>query len=246
VTKPSLQAVVYPESSVGGFTDIDGTIAFYLRVNALLRRSDVVLDVGCGRGEYADDPVAIRSDLRILRGKCARVVGIDPDEIGSHNPCVDEFRLMSSAMWPVDDESVDLCLADSVLEHVRDPSRFFAECQRVMRTGGILCIRTPNALGYATAVSRLIPSRLHPAVLRRVQAGREARDVFPTHYRCNTTRRLRLMMVTHGFGGCVYGYGPEPAYLDFSKTAYALGAIWTRLAPRDLQAALFAFGRRLD
>ena len=237
--------IFYPESLVGGFSDIDGTIAFYLRVNELLKGSDTALDVGCGRGEYADDPVETRRNLRILRGKCARVLGIDPDVAGAANPCIDEFRRLSSPTWLVHDESIDLCLVDNVLEHVEDPSRFFAECRRVVKVGGFLCVRTPNALGYATVMARLIPDRAHASVLRRVQAGRESQDVFPTHYRCNTPRQLRRMLTTHGFGNCVYGHGSEPAYLDFSILAYALGVAWARVAPRSLQCTLFAFARRL-
>lgn len=44
----------YPEARFGGFTDIDGTIAFFNRVNSLIETSSVVLDVGCGRGAYAE------------------------------------------------------------------------------------------------------------------------------------------------------------------------------------------------
>lgn len=41
----------YPESRFGGFTDVDGTVAFYTRVQSLVEAGSVVLDVGCGRGE---------------------------------------------------------------------------------------------------------------------------------------------------------------------------------------------------
>lgn len=39
--------IYYPESKFGEFTDIDGTIVFYTRVNALAQPSSVVLDLGC-------------------------------------------------------------------------------------------------------------------------------------------------------------------------------------------------------
>ncbi len=53
----------YPEAKFGGFTDIDGTVAFFNRVNSLLDSSFVVLDVGCGRGAYNEDPVPLRKSL---------------------------------------------------------------------------------------------------------------------------------------------------------------------------------------
>ena len=49
----------YPESKFGGFTDINGHIVFYTRVNALIASASVVLDVGCGRGAYGEDPLPI-------------------------------------------------------------------------------------------------------------------------------------------------------------------------------------------
>src|SRR5688572_14104690 len=100
----SYENIFYQESKLGGFTDIDGTIAFYLRINALLTSSSVVLDVGCGRGAHAEDPVATRRDLRILKGKAKRVIGIDMDPAAVHNPYLDEFRRIETPAWPVDDD----------------------------------------------------------------------------------------------------------------------------------------------
>jgi len=54
----------YPESRFGGFSDVDGTVAFYARVQAILTPESVVLDVGCGRGAgLQDDRVEYRRDL---------------------------------------------------------------------------------------------------------------------------------------------------------------------------------------
>lgn len=238
--------VFYPESKFGGFTDQDGTIAFYFRVNALLDPSFVVLDVGCGRGKYAEDPVPTRRALRALKGKVRRVIGIDVDDAGFENPFLDEFRSIDEARWPVEDGSVDLCLCDNVMEHLEDPERLFVEARRALRSGGHLCIRTPNAWGYVALFSRLIPNRLHSRVIRRVQVGRKSQDVFPTLYRCNSIPRLRSALARHGFKAVVYGYGAEPSYLYFSRIAYTLGVLHQRFAPGLLQPAVFAFARLHD
>jgi hypothetical protein len=87
----------YPEARFGGFTAVDGTVAFYVRVNALLQPDMTVLDVGCGRGGYSEDTCAFRRDLRVLRGKVRRVIGIDVEDAGMSNPCVDEFRRRTDA-----------------------------------------------------------------------------------------------------------------------------------------------------
>jgi SAM-dependent methyltransferase len=233
----------YPEARFGGFTDVDGTIAFYTRVQSLLTESSVVLDVGGGRGAYADDPVAIRKNLRILKGKVARVIGLDVDPAAQSNPFQDEFRLLTGPRWPVEDDSIDLCLCDSVLEHIEQPEIFFENCRRVLKNGGYLCIRTPNSWSYVAFVSKLVPDHMHSRVLARVQEVRKEEDVFPTHYRCNSLPRLRRMLDRYGFEHVVYGYEAEPSYLQFSAFAYALGAFHQRFAPGFLRPVLHGFAR---
>lgn len=235
----------YPEIRFGGFTGVDGTIAFYIRVQSLIEPSSVVLDVGCGRGACADDPVRVRRELRVFKGKCARVMGIDVDERARDNPLMDEFRLIENSRWPVADGSVDVCVCDSVLEHVGDPEGFFAECRRVLRPGGHLCIRTSNSLNYIALFARLIPARFHKAVLRKALCGhRKEEDGFATVYRCNTKRRIRRMLDTHGFEHCVYSYEAEPYHLSFSRVSYLCGVLHQRLAPSLFKGMIFVFARK--
>jgi SAM-dependent methyltransferase len=234
----------YPESRFGGFTDVDGTLLFYLRVRSLLGERSVVVDVGCGRGAWLEDPVPLRREIRMLRGRCARVIGIDVADAGATNAAIDEFRPMRSSRWPLEDASVDLAVADHVLEHVEEPDSFFGEARRVLRPGGHLCIRTPNAWSYVAVAARLLPNRSHARVLARLQDGREERDVFPTVYRCNTARRLRALLARHGFEGTVTSRESEPSYLSFSRAAYALGVLHQRWAPPLVRTSLFAFARR--
>jgi SAM-dependent methyltransferase len=233
----------YPESRFGGFTDVDGTIAFYLRVHALAGPGATLLDVGCGRGAYDEDPVAIRRDLRVFKSKVARVVGLDVDPAGAANPFLDEFRLFDGGEWPLQDGSFDVALADCVLEHVTDPPAFFRNAHRVLRPGGVLCIRTTNAWSYVALAAKIVPNRYHAQVTARVQESRKSEDVFPTVYRCNSVWALRRALAVHGFEGVAYGCEAEPSYLEFSRVAYALGVLHQRFAPRLFSPVLHAFAR---
>lgn len=76
----------YPETRFGGYTDIDGTIIFYNRINSLISPTFVVLDVGCGKGGFSSDPVIFRKNLMILKGKVKKVIGIDIDKNAQINP----------------------------------------------------------------------------------------------------------------------------------------------------------------
>jgi SAM-dependent methyltransferase len=244
MTRDSYVGTFYPESKFGGFPDIDGNIAFYSRVNALLNPSFQILDFGCGRGAQADDPIAFRRDLRCFKGKVAKVIGLDVDSAGYRNPTLDEFRLLSDGPWPIETGSSDLLICDNVIEHLSDPELFFSEAARVLVRGGYLCVKTPNALSYVGIASMLVPDRHHKRVLAKVQQDRKEEDVFPTLYRCNTVWAVRRQLALNGFRSVVYGYEAEPGYLNFSKLAYAVGVLHQKYAPGFLRPAIFGFGER--
>jgi SAM-dependent methyltransferase len=233
----------YPESRFGGFTNVDGTINFYLRVNALLSPEDVLLDYGCGRGRYQDDEVRVRRELRIFQGKVKRVIGLDVDQHGAENPYLDEFRILEGPVWPVEDDSVDLIVCDWVIEHIRDPAAFFKEARRVLADGGSLCVRTSNLLGYAGFLSWLIPNRFHAPILQRVQKKRKEEDVFPTYNRCNTPGKMRRCLREHDFSSVVYTHESEPAYLQFSRFLYRLGVWYQKIVPGPFRSTIMAFAR---
>jgi SAM-dependent methyltransferase len=234
--------IYYPETKLGGFSFVDGTIAFYIRVNALLTPESQVVDIGCGRGAYGDDTVPFRRQLRILKGKCHKVTGIDISTAGLDNPYIDEFRLIEKENWPIKNQSIDLCLADNVLEHISDPEAFFSECHRILRPGGVVCIRTPNVFSYFGLIARLVPNSQHTSMLQKVKDQVNEQDVFPTQYRCNTIGKIRQSLARHGFEPYVYGYDAEPSYLSFGRLFYFLGVMHQRYAPGFLKVGIHAFG----
>jgi len=185
VMKRNPLIVFYPESRFGGFSRFDGTIAFYSRVNELVSSDSVVLDIGCGRGVWLNDPVHIRRQLRDFKGRCARVIGADVDSSAAENPSLDEFQLLTGTTWPFENDSIDVCICDVTIEHVGDTDTFFREAGRVIKPGGYLAIRTPNDFSYFGLASRLLPYRFHVRLAPRGSIATE-KDVCPTFYRCNT------------------------------------------------------------
>ena len=236
-----------PEVRFGGFSRVDGTVNFYLRINALITSKSTVLDVGCGRGAYKDDPILFRRDLRVLSGKVKKVIGLDVDPKARANPFVDEFRLLddSESRWPIENKSVDLIVSDWTLEHVANPNIFFEEAYRVLKPGGYLCMRTTNAWGYIALLARLIPKQVQAKVVQWAQKDREEEDIFPTVYRCNTKPSIKRQLIEHGFDGAVYAQRGEPGYLNFSCLAYFLGLVYERVMPEAFLNTLIIFARKV-
>lgn len=203
----------YPETRAGGFTRHDGTIQFYGRVSALVRPDMVVVDLGAGRGAAAEDEVGFRRSLATLKGRAARVIGIDIDPAVFANPIVDEAHVYDGGRLPLDDFSVDMVVADWTFEHVDQPGQLAAELHRVLKPGGWVCARTPHALSLVALSSRLVPNRVHARAIARVQpGGRTSEDVFPTRYRLNSAAALRRHFPHRAWENCSYTHSPEPGY----------------------------------
>jgi len=231
-----------PEVSAGGFSRHDGTVEFYLRVNALVDTRSVVLDYGAGRGKYTEDAVKFRRNLQQLHGKAKRVIGVDVDAAVTENPNLDEAHVVApSDRLPIGNATVDMIVSDFTFEHIKDPSWTAAELTRVLRPGGWICARTPNKWGTIAVPARLVPNRLHDLVLRRVQPQKEARDTFPTFYRLNDAAALHKYFPTRAFRHCSYTHDSEPAYVGRSATAWSLFFALAAVTPSPFRSMLLVF-----
>jgi SAM-dependent methyltransferase len=233
---------LYPEARAGGYTHIDGTVEFYTRVNALLEPHAVVVDLGAGRGGFLEDPVPYRRELRQLRGKAARVIGLDIDEAVLKNPALDEAHVIRpDQAFPLPDGSVDLLLSDFTFEHVVEPGHVAGEIARVLRPGAWLCARTPNRLGYIGIPTRAVPNQLHNRVLARVQPGKQEQDTFPTRYRLNSPADLRRWFPESEYLHCTYSADSEPAYFGNSAAAWRTVRFCSRFTPARYRSVLYIF-----
>ena len=241
----NLIARFYPESTFGGFSDVDGTIRFYTRVNSIIRKDDIILDVGCGRGEYQEDNCEYRRNLRVLKGKCKKVIGIDVENAARDNPYIDEFHLIESDVWEtIQDSSIDIIVCDYVLEHVQYPEKIFSEFNRVLKNGGAVCARTPNLFSYFGVLSNFTPNRLHAKILARVQDERKPEDVFPKYYHSNSISRIKKLLRRYGFEGVVYGAESEPAYFSFSSIVYGMAKLAHGMTLKRFRTQLYFFARK--
>lgn len=238
---------LYPETGAGGFTRVDSRVNFYVRVNALLRPEMTVLDLGAGRGAWAENLGGFRSRLVTLKGKCRHVIGVDPDAAVLENPTLDEARVAGvHEPLPLDDASVDLIVAYAVLEHVAEPVRFAAEIDRVLRPGGWFCAWTPNRWGYVGIGATLVPNALHARLLPLVAPSdrRHERDVFPTVYRMNTRRRIRKLFPGETYDHFSHVVAGPPSYNLGSPAVARILQLYARLTPPALGQALHVFVRR--
>lgn len=230
------------ERFFGGFTPNDGTIEFYGRIKALARPEHIVLDFGAGRGAWFEDDVCeYRRQTQALKGHVREVIAADIDQIVLSNRSSDR-NIMINDTVPLPDASVDIIIADYVLEHVRDPVAFANEVRRLLKPSGLFCARTPHKYCYVAIGARMIPNAKHAAYLRDLQPDRKSEDVFPTCYKMNTLSDIHKYFAD--FEDSSYTFRTDPAYFLGNRTIYKALEVAQNLMPSWFSGNIFAFMRK--
>jgi len=233
-----------PYSKVfGGYSQNDGTVDFYGRINFILKPEFKVLDLGAGRAAwYEDDKNLYRKSVRLMKGKVAEVIAADVDPIVAENRAADRTVLIENGTVPLSDHSVDLIIADYVLEHIDDAALFTSEVDRLLKSGGYFCARTPHKYSYVALGSRIVSNGQHSSVLGQLQPERKEVDVFPTRYKMNTLSQIAQLFPD--YEDASFLYRTEPSYFFGSKPLHTLLSLSHRFMPAPLCGNLFIFLRK--
>jgi SAM-dependent methyltransferase len=237
---------MYPEIGAGGYAHVDGSIEFYLRINALLKPEMVVLDFGAGRGALlAQTNCEPLRRLVHLQGRVAKLVGVDVDDAVLDNPYLDEAHLIRpDERLPFEDASFDLIYSDWVIEHVATPDLFVSEVSRLLKPGGWFCARTPNRWGVTGIATNIIPNKLHTKILKWLTPDRKEEDVFPTVYKLNTRGRLNRYFNSAVWENYSYYHNSTPPYVQRSRILMRLVDTYLRIVPRSMSTNLHVFLRK--
>lgn len=216
---PAIQALIdryFPPES-HPYRQLEASIRHWLRPDA------TVLEIGCGRSA---------SVLRQFKGRAGRLIGTEVIEFAVDDPALELLVQDIGDMHGIADASVDLAFSRSVMEHVPDGDAAFQEVARVLKPGGRYAFLTPNLYDYGSLTAALVPNRLHPWIVRRIE-GRPEEDTFPTHYRCNTKRRVRQLAHRHGLDVVEFAFlGQYPNYLKFNAFLFRLGCWYAKALER--------------
>jgi SAM-dependent methyltransferase len=118
-----------------------------------------------------------------LEDRGAEYKGIDIDK------CNLEFDQI-----PLKDESIDIAIGLALIEHLRDPSHFLDEVQRILKKGGALWLDTPDIEACGTDFWN-DPTHVHPYTRNSFRVLLEMNGfvevMISPNYRCKTINHYR-------------------------------------------------------
>ena len=125
------------------------------------------------------------------------VTGLDVDADVKNNQWLSKALIFDGKQMPFADASFDACVSNFVLEHVAHPMEHFKEVARVLRPGGVYCLRTPNLFHYVSMGAYMMPHSMHLKLANRLRTlADDAHDPYPTWFRSNTAQQAAEAMST--------------------------------------------------
>jgi SAM-dependent methyltransferase len=185
----------------------------------LINKDTTLLDAGAGRGYLPQ---------MNFKSLVSKAIGVDSSEAVKSNPYLHECHVSFCDDMPfLPDDSIDVVVSNNVLEHVEYPVAFLTEVNRVMKTGGVFLLKTPNIYHYMTLIARFTPTWFH--TFYNNLRGRPSEDTFRTQYKINCKSDLYRIAESTGFTVIEFQLiEARPEYLRIFAPLYFLGILYER------------------
>lgn len=204
----------------------------YRKIGALLlSRPDVktVVDVGAGKGWHF--PAYYKDWYGI------RLVGLDIDaaEMGPNAALDVKIECDVTDRIPMEDNSADLFMVHSGIEHFSNNQRFLENALRVLRPGGFLVAQFPSRYAPFVLANRLLPQAVSQRILSNAMGERAKLLGFRAYYDRTDYSAFRKMYSGVGFEEIYHlpGYCSS-SYCEFFLPLFVLSYTY--------DAILFALG----
>ncbi len=213
----------------------DSMVKLTTIVRERITSKSIVLDFGCGRGNFIIDE---------LHGSWSEKIGFDvSQESVTGNITCDRIITSNTSRLPLPDASMDIIVSLWVFEHLEKPEESLRELYRVLKPGGFLAFVTPNKESFLIKLRQLTPNSIARRLLKFFY-GREEEDAFSVYYRANTEKDIISLAGKAGFSSEFVMLNEDPSYTSFNHLTYLASKLSVHLFGRFAKPHLIAILRK--
>ena len=101
-----------------------------------------ILDLGCGHG---DDLLNVRSTPGERKIRLHGIEAYGPNQEEARQKGIDVANIdLERSVYPYADNSIDVIIANQIIEHTKEIFWIFSECSRILKLNGIMIVGIPN------------------------------------------------------------------------------------------------------
>ncbi len=161
-----------------------------------------LLDLGCGDGTFTVE-VAKKANAEPYGVDFSKNLVLKAREKGVNAICSDLNKPL-----PFKDNIFDIIIANQIIEHLMNTDLFIREIYRVLKSGGIAIISTPNLSGWHNIFSLILGKQPFPYHISNEvilgnsfdpKRGLKHKNPGEIHYRIFTYEGLKDLLEYHGF-----------------------------------------------
>lgn len=179
---------------------------WYQTLKELTNRDSAVLEIGSGSGKGMQNT---------LYPPVADIVGIDLDERVLENPYLSTAKHTSAYCIAEEfkGQKFDVIYSNMVAEHIDDGLAFIDSQARLLAPGGVILHSTVSRYYWVSMINKFTPIVVKNWLIKNIGSGREADDIFPTHYRLNSTAAIRKICAKTGLEYRILRQDEPPGYV---------------------------------
>jgi 2-polyprenyl-3-methyl-5-hydroxy-6-metoxy-1,4-benzoquinol methylase len=201
----------------GGTSDIS-IYRTVLRVAGELRAAGRALDFGAGTGTLARQLAELEGMTEIVAADLVAYPG------RAEHPRITWCSCDLNGRLPLPDRAFDLVLAVEIIEHLENPRAVARELARLLRSGGVLILTTPNNESWRSLLSLIL--RGHYAAF--------ANENYPAHISPLLRTDLRRILLEVGFEE------PEFSFTDNGSIPHFTSVTWQAVSVGKLRGVRFS------
>ncbi|MDG4604188.1 MAG: class I SAM-dependent methyltransferase [Defluviicoccus sp.] len=200
---------------------VDGTTQFHELCRDNIPRGARICEIGAGPSNQTSRFLATIGEVH----------GVDIDASVLNNDALASANVVTGDHFPFEDENIDACVSNYVIEHIENPGQHLREVFRILKPGGVYLFRAPNRNHYVSLVARFTPHWFHERVSNRLRnLAEDAHAPYPTYHRLNSPRQIADAASHCGFSVAqLMLIEKEPSYGMSSKALFLMFLAYERL-----------------